>query len=332
LKALPALVVVLLICFIAAVSAGFSGFSWFMLVLVPYGAFVLFLAGFLYRIIAWSRAPVPFHIPTVAGQQKSLNWIRSDRLESPSSSSGLFGRMLMEIVFFRSLWRNDKVELKNGGKLVFGSSRYLWMGAILFHWSLAIILFRHLRFFTDPVMAGVAYIQSLDGFFQIAATSLYLTDIFIILGLGFLLLRRLFSPQVRFITLAQDYFALFLLVAIVFSGILMRYFVHPDLVRIKDLIIGLVTFHPFVPGGEANWLVPTHLVLVSVLLAYFPFSKLMHAPGIFLSPTRNLKNDSRTTHHVNPLNHPVKVHTYEEWEDDFRSVMIEAGLPVEKNE
>jgi nitrate reductase gamma subunit len=331
-NAFVALVIILLLSLVAAVSAGISGLTWFFLAIFPYVAFVIFLAGFLYRVILWSRAPVPFHIPTVAGQQKSFNWIRSNRLESPSSSSGLFGRMFMEIVFFRSLWRNDRVELKNGGKLVFGSNRYLWMGAVFFHWSLAIILFRHLRFFTDPVMVGVTYVQSLDGFFQIAAMSLYLTDIFIVLGLGFLLLRRFFSAQVTFVSLMQDYFALFLLTAIVLSGILMRYFVHPDLVGIKDLILGLVTFHPLIPSGEANWLVPTHLVLVSVLLAYFPFSKLMHAPGIFLSPTRNLRNDSRAKRHVNPLNHPVKIHSYEEWEDDFRSAMIEAGLPVEKND
>jgi nitrate reductase gamma subunit len=329
-KALIAAVVVLLLCLVGAVSAGTSGLSRFLLLVVPYGALALFVTGFLYRVIAWSRVPVPFHIPTVAGQQKSLNWIRSDRLESPSTTSGLIGRMAMEILLFRSLWRNDRVELKGEGKLVFGSNHYLWLGAILFHWSLAIVLLRHLRFFTDPVIPGIAFVQSLDGFFQIGATPLYLTDMFIVVGLAFLLLRRFFSAQVRFISLAQDYFALFLLAAIVLSGILMRYFVHPDLVGIKNVIIGLVAFHPLDSGVAANWLVPTHLLLVSVLLAYFPFSKLMHAPGILLSPTRNLKNDSRARRHVNPLNHSVKVHTYEEWEDDFRAAMLDAGLPVEK--
>jgi len=67
-----------------------------------------------------------------------------------------------------------------------------------------------------------------------------------------------------------------------------------------------------------------------VLLAYFPFSKLMHAPGVFLSPTRNLANDSRAKRHINPWSYPVKVHTYEEYEDEFRDAMKEAGLPVEK--
>jgi nitrate reductase gamma subunit len=73
-----------------------------------------------------------------------------------------------------------------------------------------------------------------------------------------------------------------------------------------------------------------HLFLVSVLAAYFPFSKLMHAGGVFLSPTRNLKNDSRMRRHVNPWSYPVKVHTYQEYEDEFREAMIEADIPVER--
>jgi nitrate reductase gamma subunit len=73
-----------------------------------------------------------------------------------------------------------------------------------------------------------------------------------------------------------------------------------------------------------------HLFLVSCLMAYFPFSKLMHAPGVFLSPTRNLANDTRMRRHINPWNYPVKVHTYEEYEDEFRAKMKEVGIPVEK--
>ncbi|SPE40424.1 fragment of DsrM (part 3/3) [Candidatus Sulfopaludibacter sp. SbA3] len=74
-----------------------------------------------------------------------------------------------------------------------------------------------------------------------------------------------------------------------------------------------------------------HLALVSTLAAYLPFSKLMHAGGIFLSPTRNLANNNRMKRHVNPWNAPVKVHTYEEWEDEFRAKIEAAGLPVERH-
>jgi nitrate reductase gamma subunit len=73
-----------------------------------------------------------------------------------------------------------------------------------------------------------------------------------------------------------------------------------------------------------------HLFLVSTLLAYFPFSKLMHMGGVFLSPTRNLPNNNRARRHVNPWNYPVKVHSYEAYENDFRDLMKEAEIPVEK--
>ncbi|HSR11750.1 MAG TPA: menaquinol oxidoreductase, partial [Thermodesulfobacteriota bacterium] len=73
-----------------------------------------------------------------------------------------------------------------------------------------------------------------------------------------------------------------------------------------------------------------HLFLVTALAVYLPFSKLMHMGGVFLSPTRNMANDNRMRRHVNPWNYPVKVHTYEEYEDEFRARMKAAGLPVEK--
>ena len=93
--------------------------------------------------------------------------------------------------------------------------------------------------------------------------------------------------------------------------------------------MGLVAFQPKVPEG-INVLFYIHFFLVSVLLAYFPFSKLMHMGGVFLSPTRNLANNSRVVRHINPWNPDVKYHTYEEYEDDFREKMVEAGIPVEK--
>ena len=146
-------------------------------------------------------------------------------------------------------------------------------------------------------------------------------------------LRRIFIPTVRYISLANDFFPLFLIFGIAFTGILMRYVAKVDIVDIKALTMGLVTFS--FPKTEVlkaiGGLFYGHLFFVSVLLAYFPFSKLMHLGGIFLSPTRNLTTDTRARRHVNPWNYPVKVHTYDEYEDDFREKMVEAGLPVVKS-
>ena len=137
------------------------------------------------------------------------------------------------------------------------------------------------------------------------------------------------DAKLRYISLASDYFPLFLIISIVITGILMRYFDKVDLINVKELAIGLFTFQPVIPQG-IGVIFFIHLFLVSSLIAYFPFSKLLHMPGIFLSPTRNLANNSRMKRHVNPWNSPVRVHTYEEYEDEFREKMKEAGLPVEK--
>jgi hypothetical protein len=56
----------------------------------------------------------------------------------------------------------------------------------------------------------------------------------------------------------------------------------------------------------------------------------MHLGGVFLSPTRNLANNNRAERHINPWNYDVKVHTYEEYEDEFREKMIKVGLPLDK--
>jgi len=241
----------------------------------------------------------------------------------------MIGRMALEILLFRSLFRNTKFENRGAQRIVYGGNKWLWLGALAFHWSMLVILLRHLRFFTEPVPFFVTLIQDLDGFLQIGLPRLYMTGIVMVLALGYLLFRRLFNPQVRYISLPSDYFALFLLLGVAISGDLMRYFTKVDVVKVKELVIGLVTFHPSVPEGIG---VPfyVHLFLVSVLVSYIPFSKLMHMGGVFLSPTRNLPNDNRVHRHINPWNYPVKFHTYEEWEEEFRDKLKDAGIPLEK--
>lgn len=298
-------------------------------IVLPYAAIAIFIVGIIAQVIKWARSPVPFHIPTVAGQQKSLPWIKSSKLESPSSTLGVIGRMLLEILLFRSLFRNTKSELRNGPQLAYGSSKYLWLGALLFHWSFLVIFARHFRFFMQPVPSFVLALQNLDGFFEIGLPVLYVTDALITLALLFLIFRRIIDSKIRYISLASDYFPLFLILSIAATGILMRYFDRVDIVKVKELAIGLFSFHPVVPEG-IGVLFYIHLFLVCTLISYFPFSKLLHMPGIFLTPTRNLANNSRMVRHINSWNRPVRVHTYEEYEDEFRDKMKASGMPVEK--
>ena len=298
-------------------------------VIVPYAAVATFLVGVSYRVVRWSLSPVPFRIPTTCGQQKSLPWIKASWLENPYRTTGVIFRMFLEILLFRSLFRNTKAELRQGPRLIYGESKFLWLGALAFHWSFLFIFLRHLRFFTEPVPRWVLLLDRVDSFFQIGAPILYVTDVVIVVALLYLLQRRLADPQVRYISLLADYFALFLILGLALSGIWMRYFTRVDIVAIKQLAIGLVTFSPIVPK-EVGPLFFVHLFLLSTLAAYFPFSKLMHMGGVFLSPTRNLANNNRMKRHVNPWDYPVKVHTYEEWETEFHDKIVAAGLPLDK--
>lgn len=328
-KVLLPLVVVATLFGIALVGSA-VGLDGVLGVAIPYAALAIFLVGMVVRVLQWAQVPVPFRIPTTSGQQKSLSWIKHSRLDSPFTRLGVIGRMALEVLFFRSLLKNTKADMVEDGRLVYGTSLTLWLGAMAMHWSMLIILIRHMRFFTEPVPGFVTAVASVDGFVQIGLPTIYITTILFLLGAGYLLYRRLANPQVRYISLINDYFPLFLLLGIGLSGFWMRHLARTDVVGIKELAAGLVTFSPAVPDGISP-LFFGHLFLVSVLLAYFPFSKLVHAGGVFLSPTRNMANNNRAVRHVNPWNAPVPVHTYEEYEEEFRDKMIAAGVPVDKN-
>jgi nitrate reductase gamma subunit len=315
------LAVAALIC--AGSLAGTSTLTGTLLgVAVPYAACAILLGGICARIWRWAATPVPFRIPTTCGQQKSLSWIKSATFDNPSTGIAAAVRMALEVLLFRSLFRNTRSKVAEG-KASFGESKFLWLGALGFHWSLLMILLRHVRLLVEPVPAFVLLLQRVDG-----VPVVYASDVIVIASLAYLLLRRMREPMVRYVSLFTDYFALFLLLGIALSGVLMRHAARVDVAAIKQFALGLATFHPVIPQILSPVFM-VHLLLVSTLAAYLPFSKLMHMGGIFLSPTRNLANNNRSERHVNPWNYPVKTHTYQEWEDEFRDKIITAGLPLE---
>ncbi len=323
------LIAVIVLFLLAYVGVNFPGGEVFFGIIIPYLALIIFILGFINRVIDWARSPVPFRIPTTCGQQKTLPWIKSANIDNPTTTGGVVVRMILEVVFLRSLFRNTKCELKEGDKISYEWEKWLWLFSLTFHWAFFTVLFRHLRLFTEPVPACVELLAKLDGFLQIGMPGLMLSGVALLAAVTFLFLRRILIPQVKYISLGSDYFPLFLIFGIAFTGILMRYFTKVDIVGVKEFTMSLVTLNPHVIKGIGG-VFYVHLFFVSVLLAYFPFSKLMHLGGIFMSPTRNLANNSRAKRHVNPWNYPVKIHTYDAYEDEFREKMVEVGLPVEK--
>jgi nitrate reductase gamma subunit len=335
---LASLLAVFALALIAYLGAVVDPLQWLFGVFIPYLAVIVFIVGLVRRVIGWSKSAVPFSIPTTCGQQKSMPWIQHDKIDNPATGMGVFIRMVLEIATFRSLFRNTRMKLKSGGTLTYNLEIFLWVGALAFHYAFLTTLIRHFRFFLEPVPWVLQLLEKADSFFRIEVLydpvkfglpGVYVSGILLLAAVTYLLLRRLFISNVRYISLASDFFPLFLIMGIAFTGILMRYFTKVDIVAVKELTMGLVTLNWSIPEGISP-LFFIHLFFVSILLIYFPFSKLMHMGGVFLSPTRNLKANTRENRHVNPWNYPVKVHTYEAYEDDFREKMLDAGLPVEK--
>lgn len=329
-KALYSLFLVFALAAFALVGAGALGMEKAFGLYIPFLAVAVFVVGFCMRVVDWGKSAVPFCIPTTCGQQESLPWIKQSTIENPSTTGGVVVRMMLEILLFRSLFRNTKVDIHEGTRVVYSSSKWLWLGALAFHYAFLVTILRHMRFFTEPIPGFVAAIESLDSMLQLGAPTLYLSNIVFVLALVYLFLRRVVVPQIRYISQVQDYFPLFLILGIALSGIFMRYFAKVDIISVKQLTMGLVTFSWAIPEGIGSMFY-VHIFLVSVLLVYFPLSKLMHMGGVFLSPTRNMNCASRKFRHVNPWKFEnVHYHTYEEYEDEFREKMVEKGISVDK--
>jgi len=190
---------------------------------------------------------------------------------APTTQKGVVYRMAKEVVLFESLFKSNK---------------WIWVFGWLFHFGLFLVLARHLRYFTQPVWGWVEFIQPFGKY----------ASIMMVIGLAGLLARRFVVDRVRYISTPSDYLMLVLLLAIGVSGMLMTFVVHTDIVALKAFFMGLMYFdwQPL----PADPILLAHLALVAFLMVIFPISKLLHAPGVFFSPTRNQADNPRETRHV----------------------------------
>jgi len=286
------------------------------------------LAMFIWKIARWLRTPVAFRIPLTVGQQKGAPSIAHSWTGSPSTAGEVLLRVLLEVVLFRPLFRATPTAPVVGRGLSHGMGRWLWLIAVAFHASFAIVVLRHLRLFLEPVPSFVTGLERFDVATEMFLPKLHLTSLVLPLALALLLGRRLLLVRVRYISLAADYFPLLLLLAIATSGLVMRNVVRTDVTALKSLTLGLANGTLVLAAQPDVWL-SVHVFLVGILLVYFPLSKLMHMPGVFLSPTLTMANNNRERRHVNACNPQVATMHYADYEAAFRDRMIEAGLPVE---
>lgn len=190
---------------------------------------------------------------------------------APTTTTGVVLRMTREVAFFESLFK---------------ANLWIWGLGMLFHASLALVALRHLRYFTEPVWGWVEIIQPLGIY----------AGITMLLGLLGLWGRRLFVERIRYISTPSDHLWLLVLIGIAVSGLMMKFVAHTDVIAVKTYFLGLMHFD--IRVLPADLLLIVHLSLVIALLAVFPFSKLLHAPGVFFSPTRNQKDDPREQRHL----------------------------------
>ncbi len=190
---------------------------------------------------------------------------------APTTRSGVVLRLGREVVFFESLFK---------------ASKWTWLFGWMFHAGLFFALLAHLRYFTEPVWSWVVVLSQFSPYF----------GMMMMFGLTGLLLRRFLVDRVRYISAPSDYLMLVFLMAIAGSGLVMRYGFHADIVEVKEfalnlrsLGLGTLSFNP---------VLTIHLVLVAVLMLIFPFSKLLHAPGLFFSPSRNQVDNPRERRHI----------------------------------
>jgi len=190
---------------------------------------------------------------------------------APTTKKGVVLRMVREVVFFESLFKGNK---------------WIWIFGWVFHFGLFLVTLRHLRYFIDPVWLPIQLVQPFGIYGGMAMVA----------GLVGLWARRFLVDRVRYITSASDHLILALLVSIGLSGLMMTFVIHVDVISVKLFFRGLLTFD-FSPL-PADPLLLVHLFLVATLMIVFPFSKLLHAPGLFFSPSRNQADNPREKRHI----------------------------------
>jgi nitrate reductase gamma subunit len=192
---------------------------------------------------------------------------------APVTKGGVVFRLVRELVLFESLFKGNK---------------WTWLFGWIFHFGLFLVTLRHLRYFMDPVWLPIELVQPFGIYGGMA----------MVVGLAGLWGRRFLVDRVRYITGPSDHLILALLIGIGLTGLGMTFVVHVDVVSVKQFFLGLMSFH--LQPLPADPLLLLHLLLVAILMIVFPYSKLLHAPGLFFSPTRNQVDNPREERHLSP--------------------------------
>lgn len=233
----------------------------FTYVIMFYAASLVLFIGLGRKIYQYAKTPAPLKIPT---------------MPAPLTNTGVVMRMGREVVFFESLFKANK---------------WTWIFGWLFHVSLVLVFLRHLRYVfpQDSIIGAVIGLELIQSFGKYASYTM-------VIGLLGLLGRRIFVDRVRYISSPSDYLMLLLIIGIAATGMLMVFVSHVDIMQLRAFVVGLFILQPV--AVPTQLLILIHLALVAILMFIFPISKLLHAPGVFFSPSRNQKDNSREQRHI----------------------------------
>jgi nitrate reductase gamma subunit len=243
---------------------------------LPYLAATSFIIGVAYRLRIWRRVaqpalmtlyPIAMVPPGFAWRNRNAGRHGTPPRVSISKDSSGVGPLVKEALFFPSLFRGDKT---------------LWLLAWSFHLALALAFVGHLRVLTGWMDSGLSTLGlGAGGIAQLSAIAGGCAGLVLLATVLLLLARRGLVRRVREISAAPDFFALFLLVAVIATGDLMRFGTsHVDLAMTRTWALSLLTFSPAIALPPA---VLVHVFCAELLVLYFAFSKLMHFGGFFFT-------------------------------------------------
>lgn len=232
-------------------------------VILFYVAMITLVAGVTNKLLQYIRVPAPLKIAVTP---------------APLTRTGVAYRFFCEVVFFHSLFR---------------ATKWTWIFGWIFHFSLLLAFFRHLRYIISPdsFLWPLVNLQIVQSFGHYAGFAM-------LFGLAGLFGRRIFVDRVRYISSPSDYLMLLLIMGIAGTGLMISYVAHTDIIQLKAFIMGL--FFLDWQNLPSDLVLLAHLTMVLGLMMIFPISKLLHGPGMFFAPTRYQLDNPREKRHLSP--------------------------------
>jgi nitrate reductase gamma subunit len=216
--------------------------DYFVYVILPYITVIVLVVGLIWRIRIWRAKP------------------RAKVVLFPAAGSNLAatGRVAGDIILF--------------GK-TFSISKTLWAMSIIFHLGLLLVVFGHLRTVTEFGFLWSWFNLDAEGIDRVGYAMGMVAGGLMLSG-AILLFARRFTPNMRVLSIFQDYFVLGMLLIIILLGFAMRLWMPIHVDEIQHYARGVLTFQAAVEVNNILFL--WHFFVAQLLIMYLPFSKLIH--------------------------------------------------------